>query len=379
MSKLHYMQYAQLGWSVIPFQERSKEPALRSWRKWQETRPTEATLRRWFAQPRNIGLVCGDVSGGLVVRDFDAERTFHDWASSRTKLAEALPTVKTSRGYHVYCRMSPCPRLKTSGVESGELRANGACILAPPSIHPDGSSYHWLNEPKGELPLVTLEDLGISTVLHSQHSQGSQHSKGSKPRSSHVVECEGALDSNVLDLHGQIRQTIPSGPGQRNKKLFELARRLKAVSPNADQSQQLAAFDSWWELAVETIGTKDYAISLDDFLRACESATTAYGATMQTHLENAIAKGVPTWVPDRFSEPCKLLAALCKELHQHSGDKTFFLSTHTASDLLAIPVMTCWRWLNVFEKLGAIEKVENGSRIGRRASLFRYNADSDDE
>ncbi len=69
------------------------------------------------------------------------------------------------------------------------------------------------------------------------------------------------------------------------------------------------------------------------------------------------------------------LAALCRQLQRVNEDRTFYLSTHTVSELLEVPAMTSWRWLNLFEQLGKIKKIENGSMKLRKASKFRYCAD----
>jgi len=57
---------------VPPSQDGSKKPGVPSWKEYQETRPTRAVLDRWYSIGRTgIGWICGAVSGGLEVVEFD--------------------------------------------------------------------------------------------------------------------------------------------------------------------------------------------------------------------------------------------------------------------------------------------------------------------
>ena len=362
----HAKAYADLGWSYIPCQVATKKPATRTWTKFQEQGPTLAQSKRWFGgKEKNIAVVLGDVSGGLAVRDFDEKTEYERWKSGHTELAALLPTVKTSKGFHVYCRMDPCPRLRVQGVTSGELRANGSYVVAPPSIHPNGTLYEWINPPTEDIAEVSLADLDLEAVLHSQHSQQSQPSQ---PMPTEVVGGDAFEDA--------ILASVPSGPGQRNQRLFDLARRLKGI-PNTPTSVDglTEIFDLWWDVSRNIITTQDYAASLDDFLRACDNAQTAYGETMQFRLRQAVADGYPAWVPKKSDDRCKLLASLCRVLQRANGDEPFYLSAHTGADLLGTKPMTCWRWLSLFARLKKVIKVETGNLAQRKASRFRYVAD----
>ena len=140
-------KYDELGWCVIPIRHRNasgKQPACNAWKSFQTVRPTRDQLVTWFKCKTLHGLavVCGSVSGGLTCRDFDMKEGYDIWAAEHAELAITLPTVATSRGYHIYFysdvqRIIECP--------DGELRGNGYCLL-PPSVHPSGSCYTWMDE-----------------------------------------------------------------------------------------------------------------------------------------------------------------------------------------------------------------------------------------
>jgi len=78
------LEYYRRGWSIIPIASATKKPPKGfRWSKYQKTRPTEDELREWFADRDDLGLavIFGDVSGGLVCRDFDTMAGYERWAA----------------------------------------------------------------------------------------------------------------------------------------------------------------------------------------------------------------------------------------------------------------------------------------------------------
>jgi hypothetical protein len=99
------LRYWQLGWSIIPME--GKRPRTRQrWKPYQTKRATEETVCKWFGNGSayGIGVVFGDVSGGLASADFDCMAGYGRWAEAYPDLARTLPTVETRRGRHVYSK-----------------------------------------------------------------------------------------------------------------------------------------------------------------------------------------------------------------------------------------------------------------------------------
>jgi hypothetical protein len=148
------MAYIANGLSVIPIKPRDKAPAI-SWRPYQKDAPSVAEVRRWFeGTDNNIGVVTGKVSGNLVVLDFDDAKTFEDFVKALSDdLKDVIANtwrVRTSRGYHVYLRVDTdkvVPSVKYNGVD---VKAEGSYVVAPPSVHPSGVRYAFV-EP--DMPL----------------------------------------------------------------------------------------------------------------------------------------------------------------------------------------------------------------------------------
>src|SRR5690606_25220994 len=70
------MSYHQAGLCVLPARRAEKRPAVGAWRRYRQTRPTEAELLAWMTNPRsNPDAICilgGAVSGNVEAIDFDA-------------------------------------------------------------------------------------------------------------------------------------------------------------------------------------------------------------------------------------------------------------------------------------------------------------------
>jgi Bifunctional DNA primase/polymerase, N-terminal len=157
------LQYRELGWTTLP--AIGKQPCMRYAAKF----PTPYMIMSFLRRPETTGLVVllGERSGGLTVRDFDNVDSYRRWADECPDLAAILPTVRTRSGYHVYARSAGPFRTKYLGAGEGELRANkNSYVLAPPSLHPSGSTYAWPIEPYKNLPVVDQATLAGSWVAH---------------------------------------------------------------------------------------------------------------------------------------------------------------------------------------------------------------------
>lgn len=131
--------YARLGWSAIPL--RGKVPAVK-WKAYQSRRASPEDISGWARRGlfQNVGLVCGPISGGLIVLDLDGERAYAAFAARFPNLARTY-TVASGGGHgrHVYLaadRVPPSTRAIGTPIGNLELRAAGCQVAAPPSRHP---------------------------------------------------------------------------------------------------------------------------------------------------------------------------------------------------------------------------------------------------
>lgn len=143
---MNAVAYAERGWFVMPLKPQSKEPAPCLRHGYLDATLDIKQIERWFSKPDlNIGLAIAQ--SNLVVLDFDirniASRTL--WESYRRLCVTSnTHTVKTDNGYHFYYLADKSKQFKGKVIPGIDIKHKGYVVL-PPSIHPNGSTYHVIN------------------------------------------------------------------------------------------------------------------------------------------------------------------------------------------------------------------------------------------
>lgn len=188
------------GISVIPIQARSKIPALETWKEYQERLPTEEEVRSWFppGTDLNIAVICGEVSGNLVIHDFDTVEAAKKWAATYRSLVAGAPIVEPSRGWHVWTRTDK--PVSCSRGEGFDIKGTGGYALCPPSIHPSGKKYALIRGDLAKIPVIEAELLGLarSEILRVLHST-------SPVKSDKTIEI-GSRNVKLTSLAGSMRR-----------------------------------------------------------------------------------------------------------------------------------------------------------------------------
>jgi hypothetical protein len=386
------------GWSVFPVYSvdpndprKTKSPAV-AWKPLQRTIASRRTLIGWFSRPHvdSIGVICGKVSGGLVVRDFDDTESYERWATENKDIAEMLPTVRTCRGYHVYFRAG---LLKSHKCGDGEYRAEGNFVAMPPSKHASGSLYRWIVElPDGKLPEIDPIAVGltdgtchtVSTVNASQ-SMSMQVSSSRPPK----VPTEQILARN--NVRNKIREAIeaacPTGFGQRNARDFEFVRRLKAIKEleGVDPMDLEPVCLKWHERTLPFMrDMQDFESRFSEFLRSWDGARHAFGeGVVELAFQRAQSEPLPPEATQFPTHQTRLLVALCRELQRLHGEEPFYLSCDKAAAVLDVrnssgkrDLKKVWRWLQLLLRKGLLELHARGTASGNqrkgRASEYFY-------
>ncbi len=158
------LDYLARGWSVIPIRAKAKRPAV-PWKAYQNKCATEETVHAWFRRTPdyNVGIVTGALSG-LIVLDIDPR---HGGNASLRKLErehgalpDTLESITGGGGRHVYFSHPGGEVRNRVGIVPGiDLRGDGGCIVAPPSVHPSGKPYRWVRgRGPGQVKLARLPD-----------------------------------------------------------------------------------------------------------------------------------------------------------------------------------------------------------------------------
>jgi hypothetical protein len=378
----------QLGWAIIAVRE-NKTP-VGKWKVFQAIKPTSDHRSTWFNKhydPAGLAVINGAVSGGLVCRDFDEVESYERWKEANPELARQLPTVRTPRGYHVYVLKDGYTQIKEIG--DGELRGGGYNILPPTGLG-QGKLYQWVNEPNRE-NLVQVNDgvlFGLMKCWTEKTEQAEQTENTEILKHIEITEADGCHEGRdpFAEMECQsigpaieaiINSTLPEGEGQRNRKVFELARRLKAVTENAEVDPRTfkPIVQKWYQLSLGKIRTQEWAVTWVDFLNGFNNVKIAHGEdAVAIAVDRAISNGTPPEVPESESAEIRLLASVCRELQRIKGDKPFFLSCRSAEGFLGVPKSNAALMLKYLCFEGLLKVVEKGklTKDGGRATRYRY-------
>ena len=154
--------YAARGWSVIPVEPRGKRPLV-AWLEFQERTAGANEINAWFRRwpDANVGIVTGRRSG-LVVVDVDPRHGGLESVAGLEVEHGALPlTIEAATGgggRHLYfAHPGPTVPNRVGAAPGIDLRGDGGCVVAPPSIHPSGRRYAWApGRGPDEAPLAPL-------------------------------------------------------------------------------------------------------------------------------------------------------------------------------------------------------------------------------
>lgn len=168
--------YAARGWSVIPIEARAKRPLV-AWTEFQQRRATHDEIDAWFRHwpQANVGVVTGHVSG-LVVVDLDAGHGgFESLAALETecgRLPDTVTALTGGGGRHLYFDHPRDALRNRAGIRPGiDLRAEGGCVVAPPSVHPSGRRYAWAEGLAPDaIPLAAMPAWFIELLRHPLRS-----------------------------------------------------------------------------------------------------------------------------------------------------------------------------------------------------------------
>ena len=145
--------YAERGWPVFPLAPRDKVPAVpkRAGGNGLHDATTDASrVARWWARhpDHNIGLRTGVV---FDVLDCDGADALEAVLGVSPDLDG--PTVLTGKGAHVYVTPTGLGN-RARFIDGCDWRGDGGYVVAPPSVHPNGELYRWVD---GSGPHVELE------------------------------------------------------------------------------------------------------------------------------------------------------------------------------------------------------------------------------
>lgn len=209
--------------------------------------------------------------------------------------------------------------------------------------------------------LVDMPQLGVAAkdVRRRTPTQVTQATQDPQVTHDTNVTNVSAPERCVLDQVPE--RCIPPGFGTRNKTIFQLARYLKGVMPDASEDDLYPILVKWFQTYVHRFRTKELEVSWADFLSAWESVAVPFGATLDTVLKNP--QPIPDWMRShRFGKKGDELLTVCVTLAEHHKPKPFFLSARQAGELIGIHFTDCAKLLKRFVASGYLTVAEEATR-----------------
>lgn len=163
------LEYARMGYAVIPVKERSKAPVCRNGAS--DGTTDEAQIREWWGENPNynIGIVCNNcfVIDLDTLKDGDKDKGIMSGTDAFALFCADYPSIPvtgpqsiTGGGGQHWLFAKPSLSIKAStkvkykGIQTAvDFRVGNSYIVAPPSIHENGRRYRW------KQPLVRVSDL----------------------------------------------------------------------------------------------------------------------------------------------------------------------------------------------------------------------------
>jgi hypothetical protein len=202
-------ELAAQGHPVVVLYPRSKRPVHAAWQE-RATTDIDVLEIEWHARPdANVGVLGGD---GLAMVDVDTDKGGMDTlARLEFERGEWLPDTRTvrtgSNGRHYWFTTAGDVASWNPGAGL-EVRAAGRQCVAPPSVHPNGSRYVWLEADAELAPLpewlikpaprtVTVPHVGlVDPVLEIAPEIYVPALTGREPNSSGFIVCPLHADTD---------------------------------------------------------------------------------------------------------------------------------------------------------------------------------------
>ena len=226
--------YAGHGLRVFPLKARSKEPATAHGFK-DATVDGGVLHRRFMAAgaDANIGIATG---GDLIVVDLDGPEGTA-WLDDNHRAGREIPetwAASTGRGTHIYLRVDRPTPTRPGISPKVDIKGEGGYVVAPPSVHPDGSRYAWVHGgPGSNTPIRDAPDWlkGLLEAVERPRTPGSPAGGDGYPS---VINDGEGRESTLVALAGSLRRRgLGEGEVLATLRAFN-AGRIRPPKPEAD-------------------------------------------------------------------------------------------------------------------------------------------------
>ena len=226
--------------------------------------------------------------------------------------------------------------------------------------HVHGTALPQINTLRG---IETLSNR-VTRRPPTQETQDTQDTQGTQDI--HLTKASAAtLQELFANLPGS---AIPKEFGMRNTCVFQLARYVKGVVPEATQDELYTIVSHWFETFKTNIRTQDLSVTWVEFQTAWAAVLCPRGNVLNEALSQPC--DLPPQMRDhRYGPKGERLLTICCQLARHHAPAPFFLSARQAGELISLDYSDAAKFLKVFCLNGFIRCVEQGTR-SRAASYI---------
>lgn len=238
--------YHNKGYSIIPLI--GKRPGVSSWQKNQSSTATMEEVRSWFSETNdyNIGIITGkiskiiclDIDGNDAEKHFDNIIDLIDDKEIQNAINNTIQIRTGGGNLHVVVGFNPqefsddelikSPVLwRYNGSEHSEIRVKGegGYFVAPPSLHPNGKRYEFINDTS---PIILSKD----KILMLIESLGQKDTKNNQ-----IVHHNDLAESTIHEI---VSKLIPYyKKGQRNDFILCLCGWLRKENVSLSSAKKL--------------------------------------------------------------------------------------------------------------------------------------------
>ncbi|MCH5202682.1 MAG: bifunctional DNA primase/polymerase [Oscillospiraceae bacterium] len=227
---LYYSQVMELR--VFPLPKGAKLP-YKGTNGFKDATTDKDTIINWWTKnpDANIGIATGLQANGLFLTVVDIDdnkekgkngrQTIRDWEANNGVLPNTLVSKTGSGGLHCLYWTNEEYRNRTGLLQYIDVRGEGGYIVAPPSVHPNGTTYQWVTEPTAEA--IQSADDTVKKLLAVKQGKPVQPAKPTQSK---------AETKDLLPI-----QTVPEG--QRNDTLYRYGCSLQAKGYSDENIYQL--------------------------------------------------------------------------------------------------------------------------------------------
>lgn len=291
-----------------------------------------------FERNLNIGVVCGAASNNLAIIDAETEAAFRD-QSRRVERAGFGNThiVETRRGCgHIHLGLPVAVKPRSFKSQGFEVRAQGQFVILPPSIHPTGATYTYVNHPEAIINVPSLDALDWLNLEAAPEKE--------IPRRARYL-LQGDIRGHHYDSRSEVEQAIISSlctSGFTFEEVLAIFRSYPAAGKFREQEEKSP------NLAVQYL-----RISYDNAREFCATDSPARQLARTTQM---IAQTTP-W-PGRTGSSDRSVFLAHTSLAHRSGQATYHASSRDVAEIAGVERKTATRASRRLAKRGFIELVQ---------------------